>query len=72
MCMFRGSTGGSLGKNLPAKCRRLRRREFDPWVGKITLEQEMATHLSILAMEIPWAEEPGRLQFMGSQRVGHN
>ena len=35
------------------------------------LEKEMATHSSILAWETPWTEEPGRLQFMGSQRVGH-
>ena len=36
------------------------------------LEKEMATHFSILAWIIPWTEEPGRLQSMGSQRVGHN
>ena len=36
------------------------------------LEKEMATHSSILAWEIQWTEEPGRLQFMGLQRVGHN
>ena len=36
------------------------------------LEKEMATHSSILAWKIPWTEEPGRLQFMGSQRVGHD
>ena len=36
------------------------------------LEKEMATHSSILAWKIPWMEDPGRLQFMGSQRVGHN
>ena len=35
------------------------------------LEKEMATHSNILAWEIPWTEEPGRLQSMGSQRVGH-
>ena len=35
------------------------------------LEKEMATHSSILAWKIPWTEEPGRLQSMGSQRVGH-
>ena len=34
------------------------------------LEKEMATHSSILAWEIPWTEEPGRLQSMGSQKVG--
>ena len=36
------------------------------------LEKEMATHSSTLAWRIPWMEEPGRLQSMGSQRVGHN
>ena len=35
------------------------------------LKKEMATHSSILAWRIPWTEEPDRLQFMGSQRVGH-
>ena len=36
------------------------------------LDKEMATHSSILAWKIPWMEEPGRLQSMGSQRVGHD
>ena len=36
------------------------------------LEKEMATHSSILAWKIPWTEEPGRLQFMDLQRVGHD
>ena len=36
------------------------------------LEKEMATHSSILAWRIPWIEEPGRLQSMGLQRVGHD
>ena len=36
------------------------------------LEEEMATHSSILVWEIPWTEEPGGLQPMGSQRVGHD
>ena len=37
-----------------------------------TLEKEMATHSSTLAWKIPWTEEHGRLQSMGSQRVGHD
>ena len=37
-----------------------------------SLEKEMATHSSTLAWKIPWTEEPGRLQSMGSRRVGHN
>ena len=36
------------------------------------LEKEMAIHSSTTAWKIPWAEEPGRLQSMGSQRVGHD
>ena len=36
------------------------------------LEEKMATHISILAWEIPWAEDPGRLQSMWSKRVGHD
>ena len=39
---------------------------------KVKLEKEMATHSSTLAWKIPWLEEPGRLQSMGSQWVGHN
>ena len=37
-----------------------------------SLEKEMAIHSSTSAWKIPWTEEPGRLQSMGSQRVGHN
>ena len=36
------------------------------------LEKAMATHSSTFAWKIPWTEEPGRLQSMGSQRVGHD
>ena len=39
---------------------------------KDLLEKEMATHFRILAWKIPWMEEPGRLHFMGLQRVGHD
>ena len=45
---------------------------FNSWVRKIPLEKGMATHSSILAWEILWTEEPGTLQYMGSQRVGHH
>ena len=40
--------------------------------GEDPLEKEMAPHSSTLAWRIPWREEPGRLQSMGSQRVGHD
>ena len=53
-------------KNLPAM--------WETWVQSLdwedALEKVMVTHSSILAWKIPWTEEPGRLQFMGSQRVG--
>ena len=42
-----------------------------PVTGR-SLEKGMANHSSILAWEIPWTEEPGRLQPMGLQRVGHS
>ena len=47
----------------------------ETWVQSLgredPLEKEMAAHSSILAWEIPWTEEPDRLQSMGSQRVRH-
>ena len=44
---------------------------FRSLTGDDPLEKGMATHCSILAWSIPWTEEPGELQSMGSQRVGH-
>ena len=52
-------------KNLPVM-QETQVQNLDP------LEKEMATHSSILVWRIPWTEEPGRLQAMGSQRVRHN
>ena len=43
-----------------------------PGSGNSSGEREMATHSSILAWRIPWAEGPNELQSMGSQRVGHD
>ena len=47
----------------------------ETWVQSLgqedLLEKEMATHSTILAWKIPWTEEPGRLQPMGLERVGH-
>ena len=63
-----GFPGGSDGKESPCSA-------GDP--GAIlglerSPEKEMATHSSILAWRIPWAEEPGELQSMGSHRVEYN
>ena len=59
-----GFPGGSVGKNPPAMP--------VTWVQSLdwedTLEEETATHSSILAWEAPWTEEPGGLQSMGSQK----
>ena len=64
----RGLLGGSVVKNPPAT-----QETQVPSLGwEDPLEEEMATHSRILAWEIPWTEEPGGLQSMGSQRVGHN
>ena len=63
-----GFLGDSVVKNLPAR--------QETWVGSLgwedPLEEGMATHSSILAWRIPWTEEPGGLQSIGSQRVGQS
>ena len=65
---FQGSLVAQRVKRLPAM--------QETWVRSLgqedPLEKEMATHSSTLAWKIPWTEEPGRLQSMGSQRVGHD
>ena len=50
----------------------LQEMRVQPLVGEYPLEEEIATHSSTLAWEIPWAEEPGGLQSMGSQRIRHD
>ena len=63
-----GFLGSSDGKNPPAM-----QETLIPFLGwENPLEEGMATHSSILAWRIPWTEEPGGLQSMGSQRVGHD
>ena len=63
-----GFPDGSVVKNPPAV--------WETWVRSLgwedPLEKGMATHCSILAWRIPWIEEPGGLQSMGLQRVGHD
>ena len=67
-----GFPGGARGKEPACQCSRQKRLGFDPWAGKIPLEESMETHSSILAWRIPRTEEPGGLQSMGLQRVGYN
>ena len=66
-----GFPGGSAVKNTPGRQEPWETQgqplgREDPW------EEEIATHSSILAWRIPWTEEPGRLQAIGLQRVGHD
>ena len=67
-CIGWGVPGGSVVKNPPAL--------QEAWVQSLCrenhLKKEMAAHSSILAWSVPWTEEPGRLQSMGSQRVGQD
>ena len=66
--LFIASQGAPMVKNLSTM--------QETWVRSLgqedPLEKEMATHSGTLAWKIPWMEEPGRLQSLGSQRVRHN
>ena len=65
---IRASVVDQMVKNLPA----MQETGVQALVWEDPLEEGMATHSSILAWRIPWTEEPGGLQSMGSQRVGHD
>ena len=64
----RGFPSGAVVRNPPASAGDV---GSIPRLGRF-LEKEIATHSSILAWKIPWMEESGRLQSLGSQRVGHD
>ena len=57
------------GKEIACQCRRCKRCRFDALAWEDLLEEEMATHSSILAYEIPWTEEPVGPQSMRSQKI---
>ena len=65
---YRASLVAQMLKNLPAM--------KETWIQFLSqedpLEKEMAAHYSILAWRVPWTEEPGGLQSIGLQRVGHD
>ena len=71
ICLSEGFPGGLVVRTLPAMW-----EMQEMWVSsrdqEDTLEEEMATHSSILAWRIPWTEESGGLHSIGSQRVGHD
>ena len=64
-----GFLGVSDGKKI---CLQGRRPEFDLWVGMIPWRREWLPTPAFLPGESPWTEEPGGLQSIGSQRVGHD
>ena len=75
ICAFKKNSGDSWdfphgwdGKDLPI----VQEMQVPSLGREDPLEKELATHSSILAWRIPWMEEPGGLQSMGSQRVGHD
>ena len=88
MSQFFPSGGQSIGVSASASVLPMKVQEWFPsvvnnltakqetWVWYLgwedSLEEEMVTHFSTLAWKIPWTEEPGGLQSMGSQRVGHD
>jgi len=63
-----GFPSGSVVKNSPA----MQETRVQSLSQEAPMEKEMASHANILAWEIPWAEEPGRIQSTGSQRVRQN
>ena len=68
LTVFRASLVTQMVKHLPE----MRETQVQSLDCEGPLEKETATHSSILAWKIPWTEEPGRLQSMGPQRVGHD
>ena len=69
---IKGNTGTSLVAQMVKRLSTM----WETWVQALgwedPLEKEMAIHFSTIAWKIPWTEEPGRLQSMGSQRVGYD
>ena len=66
--MVRVSLVAQMVKNLPA----IQKTQVQSPGQEDPLEKGVTTHSSILAWEIPWTDEPGSLQSMGSQRAGHD
>ena len=67
-----GFPGGAFGKEPAGSMQETQQTPAPSLGGEDPLEEEMATHSSILAQKIPWTEEPGKLQSMRLQRVRHD
>ena len=72
MVKLNGFPGGTLVKKIFLPMQEVLEMRVQSPGQKDPPEKEMATQFSILAWRIPWTEEPGGLQSMGSERVGHN
>ena len=68
--LIMGFPCGTSGKEPTCQCRRRKRTEFHPWVGKILWRRKWQPTLVLWPgkSDVPWTEEPGGLQFMGSQK----
>ena len=64
--------GSSAGKESTCQCRRHKRHGFNLWLRKILWSRKWQPNLEFLPGKIPWTEESGRVQSMGSQIVRHN
>ena len=62
-------SSGTSDKESSCQCRRCKRHGFNPWVGTIPWSRKWQPISSIVAWKIPWTEEPGGLQSIGSKRV---
>ena len=71
MSILWGFPGGSVVKNPPAM-QEMQEMLVQSLSWEDPMEEGMATHANILAWRIPWIEEPGRIQSIGSQRVRHD
>ena len=70
--LLRGNGNSSLMAKVVKHLLTMRETQVQSLVWEDLLEKEMAIYSNILAWKIPWMEEPGRLQFMGLQRVRHD
>ena len=61
--------GGASGKEPACQCRRCKKHGFDPWAGKIPRRRAWQPTPVFFAWRIPWTEEPGGLQSLGSHKV---
>ena len=67
-----GFPGGASDKEPTCQCRRQKRHQFNPWVGKIPWRRAQQPTPVFLPGESPWTEEPGGLQSIGSRRIRHD